>query len=85
MNQLTTSSPATYYIQVQGWLNESWSEDLGGLTISARLDADRRPVTTLTGELLDQAALLGVLTQVYDLGLPLMLVQWLTKDETDSS
>jgi hypothetical protein len=54
------------------------------LTIDAHLDEGQRPVTTLTGKLLDQAALLGVLNQVYDLGLPLMLVQWLTKDPDDS-
>jgi hypothetical protein len=35
------------------------------------------PVTTLTGRLVDQAALFGVLNNVYDMGFPLLSVEWL--------
>jgi hypothetical protein len=33
------------------------------------------PVTTLTGALLDQAGLISVLTQLYDMGYPLLALQ----------
>ena len=38
--------------------------------------ASRGPiVTTLTGELVDQAALMGVLNSLYDMGYPLLKVE----------
>ena len=49
---------------------------LGGLRV-ARLDPPAggdAATSELRGELLDQAALLGVLTTLYDLGLPLLSV-----------
>jgi hypothetical protein len=65
--------PQIYVITVQGRLEPSWSERLGGMTITVhdRLDG---PVTVLTGELADQAALQGILKAVYDLGLPVVSV-----------
>ena len=48
---------------------------LGGLTISpSTVEADCQ-VTTLSGELGDQAALAGVLNTIYELHLPLLLVK----------
>jgi hypothetical protein len=66
--------PATYAIRVRGTLDAGWSERLGGLRITA--DMERiEPVTELIGQLPDQAALMGVLTSLYDLGLPLLSVE----------
>ena len=61
-----TSSP--YRIRLQGIVDESWSDYLDGLTITGAHTADRASVTILTGRLVDQAALIGVLNNVYDLG-----------------
>lgn len=65
--------PATYVIRVHGVLRASWSDRLGGLRIKPdEADVD---CTVLEGSLPDQAALLGVLTGLYDLGLPLLRVE----------
>ena len=57
--------PATYQIQIQGWLEASWSEYLEGMVIQVGESRGGAPVTTLCGELPDQAALAGVLNQLY--------------------
>jgi hypothetical protein len=59
-------------ILASGALDESWSDRLGGLRV--RPSAREADVSELTGRLLDQAALLGVLVTLYDLGLPLISV-----------
>jgi hypothetical protein len=73
-------APATYRIRIQGYLDESWSGQLGGMTISTEQSGDEAPVTTLEGELVDQAALAGVLGTVYELGCPLLSVEHLAYD-----
>jgi hypothetical protein len=75
MRKLTSASPATYCIKLQGSLDASWSDTLGGMSVVMKPDDAGRPVTTLAGQVADQAMLLGVLNYVYDLGLPLLLVQ----------
>ena len=73
--------PGTYRISVQGNLPESWSDRLGGMTITVTGAADQTPVTTLCGWLRDQAALLGVLNALYDpLHLPLLSVEYLADE-----
>ncbi len=69
--------PATYRIRIQGTLDQSWSDYIGDMNISVETGTSERPITTLTGELLDQAALAGVLTLLYDLGFPLLSVEYL--------
>jgi hypothetical protein len=71
--KLTLARPATYHIQVPGHLDESWSEWVGGMTITTEIDDDGRPVTTLIGTV-DQAALQGLLRRLYSLGIPLISV-----------
>ena len=79
--RLDLAMPATYRISVQGNLNESWSDRLGGMAITATRDPNGLPVTTLTGWLRDQAALLGVLNALYDpLHLPLLSVEYLADE-----
>jgi hypothetical protein len=67
--------PGRYRIRVQGALHASWSDRLSGMAIAVRQSVNQRPVTTLTGEVRDQATLLGVLNALYDLGFPLLKVE----------
>lgn len=70
--RLRMDGPATYRIFVQGGLEEKWSGRLGGLKIAVSAGEEESVVTQLSGELMDQAALLGVLNTLYDLHLPLL-------------
>lgn len=79
MRHLSISTPAHYRIAVCGALGEDWSVTLG-MQIASTRDAQQRSVTTLTGEVKDQAMLLGVLNYVYDLGMPIILVECLDAD-----
>lgn len=62
--------PYCYKICVEGLLADRWSDWFDGLTIHS--DSTRE--TTLTGVLLDQAALYGVLTKIHGLNLNLISV-----------
>ena len=67
--------PVACQIRVQGVLDQKWSDYMGGLAISLDTESGPRPVTTLTGELRDQAALAGVLDHLYNLLMPLISVE----------
>ncbi|GHO73845.1 hypothetical protein KSD_16160 [Ktedonobacter sp. SOSP1-85] len=60
------------HIYVKGHLDPSWQEWLGGLTI---LHDDATGTTLLTGTLLDQAALHGVLGTLRRLNLSLLSLE----------
>ena len=64
-----------YCIRVCGHLDESWSERLGGLRITAISGEDKGSVTELSGQVRDQAALAGVLNTLYELHLTLLSVE----------
>ena len=74
-SQLHLDQPAKYRIQVQGHLGQHWSESLGGLNISVSGSHDQS-VTTLCGELRDQAALMGLLNGLYGMGYALLSVEY---------
>jgi hypothetical protein len=74
---LTMASPADYRIVVSGRLNERYSSRLGGMNITVLNDDETSPVTTLLGRLRDQAALLGILNNLYELHMPVLLVEQL--------
>lgn len=63
-------SPRAYQIKVAGRLSETWAEWFDGLTIT-HTDHDE---TLLTGRIVDQAALQGLLKKIRDLGLPLLSI-----------
>ena len=83
--------PATYQIQVQGWISERWADWFDDMTITLGDEDDAgQPggslaVTTLTGVVADQAALLGLLQKLYTLGLPLLLVRRKEVDCTEDT
>jgi hypothetical protein len=65
--------PVRCTIRVRGALHPAWADDLGGLRIVVRAGADG-PESRLSGWLPDQAAVVGVLNSLYDLGRPLLSV-----------
>ena len=64
-----------YRIYVRGQLDSSWSERLGGMTVTTTGGMDTDETTMLEGQLLDQAALTGILNTLYDMRLPLVSVE----------
>ena len=71
-------SPANYQISVQGKIDPTCSDLLGGMTISPDTVEAPPPVTTLEGELRDQTALAGVLNTLYELHLTILSVKRLS-------
>jgi hypothetical protein len=69
-----------YKIRLKGHLDNRWSGWFEGLTITLEEDGD----TLLTGPVVDQAALHGLLKKVRDLGLPLVSVSPLEHGPTTS-
>jgi hypothetical protein len=65
-------------IRVQGQIDRHWSDWLGGLTIT---HTDQNE-TVLTGPVVDQAALYGLLAKLRDLGLPVLSVKLGETDDT---
>jgi hypothetical protein len=64
------SQTVVYQIRIKGHLGRQWTEWFGGLTITLEDNGD----TLLTGPVVDQAALHGLLRKVRDLGMPLLSV-----------
>ncbi len=80
---LSIDQPVTYRITVQGWVDLAWEDWFGGLQVShlelvedAKLNSACPPhpaeVTILSGQVEDQAALLGTLQRLYAFGLPIL-------------
>ena len=76
----TFDRPGKYRIRVQGFLDKSWSERLGGMSITTSNEGDQRPLTTLIGLMVDQAALAGVLNTLYEMHLPLIAVETIDEE-----
>ena len=69
--------PIVYHITVSGHLAARWSTWFDGLTITNQANG----TAVLAGQIVDQAALYGILIKVRDLGLPLVAVQPVTMEE----
>jgi hypothetical protein len=70
--------PATYRIDVQGRIPARWCERLEGMVVTVFAPEAGPLLTTLLGELSDQAALAGVLNTLYELHMPVLSVQRLS-------
>lgn len=80
LQQLRLDKPAVYQIRVYGYLDETWSQKMGGLSILATRQPGGDVVTVLTGSVRDQSALAGTLHLLFDLGFPLLSVECLGAD-----
>lgn len=65
-----THEPGTYTIRIKGHLSEHWAARFEGMTIALTDDGE----THLTGPIIDQAALHGILRTLRDAGLELLSV-----------
>jgi hypothetical protein len=72
---------SVYEIRVKGHLESRWSEWFDGLEITNLENGE----ALLSGEIVDQVALHGVLAKVRDLGLPLVAVSTQTSKNLMSS
>ena len=72
--------PERYEIRIQGHLDDKWADWFEGLTITREDNGE----TLLTGPVVDQAALHGLLRKVRDLGMPLLSVSRVRPSRADA-
>jgi hypothetical protein len=72
--------PIVYQIRIKGHLGQQWGDWFEGMTIPR----EENGVTLVTGPVVDQAALHGLLRRVRDLGMPLLSVVRLTPGDVDA-
>lgn len=73
--------PRLYEIRLKGHLDERWADRFGGMTVTLAENGE----TLLTGPVIDQAALYGLLRKVRDLGLALLSVSCVESDQADAA
>ena len=78
---LSMDFSANYRIQVHGAVDEVWFDYHENMAVEMEAGSLKRPLTTLTGRVSDQAALHGMLSLLYEMRLPLVSVEWLTADQ----
>ena len=81
----TFGGPGLYRIVVQGRLDPTDADRLGGMTITVDSAEQREPAASLTGRLKDQAQLSGVLNTLYEMHLTILAVQALPRDTDDNT
>ena len=72
------SQPMVYQIRIKGHLSRQWTDWFEGLTMTLEDNGD----TLLTGTVIDQAALHGILKKVRDLAIPLLSVKSVDPNQT---
>ena len=79
--QIDPNQPTVYKIRIKGHLGSQWTDWFEGLTVTLEDDG----TTLLTGLVIDQAALHGLLKKVRDLGMPLVSVGPVEHGRADQS
>lgn len=75
------NQPGVYQIRLKGQLDSQWTEWFEGMSITLEEDGN----TLLTGPVIDQAALHGLLKKIRDLGLTLVSVNQVPPQEPTNS
>ncbi len=81
---MNPAQPRIYQIRIRGHLGRQWTDWFEGLTITLEEDGN----TLLSGRVVDQSALHGILKKIRNLGMPLLSVNSVdpdpvTKTDTD--
>ena len=79
-SEIGPSHPLVYQIRIKGHLGPHWADWFEGLTITLEDNGE----TLLTGQVVDQAALHGLLRKVRDLGMPLLSVTRVRPSQADT-
>ena len=75
------NQPMVYQIKIEGQLGHQWTDWFDGLTITLEDNGN----TLITGPVIDQAALHGLLKKVRDLGTPLISVNRVELNKADTT
>ena len=67
--------PTSYAIKICGALDERWFTYYDNMALEVEDRDGKRPITTLSGEVPDQAALIGMITLLYDMRCPLISIE----------
>ena len=79
-SEIDPGQPLVYQIRIKGHLGRQWTDWFGGLTLTLEDNGE----TLLTGPVVDQAALHGLLRKVRDLGMPLLSVSRVRPSQADA-
>lgn len=71
-----TSQTATCSIVIEGPIDGAWADYFGDLVLSAQVHDGEINTTMLSGPIPDLAAFIGLVTRVYNRGLPVMSAQY---------
>jgi len=74
-NNSDSNTPAMFRITIQEVIDANWAEWFSEMTLSSATGDDQRPVTVLTGPIVDQAALRGILDKLWNLNLTVISVE----------
>jgi hypothetical protein len=80
-SEIDPGQPMIYQIRIRGQLGRHWTDWFEGLTITLEGNGE----TLLTGSVVDQAALHGLIKKVRDLGMPLLSVVGVKPDQAEAS
>ena len=80
-SEIDPGQPMVYQIRIKGHLGRQWTDWFGGLTITLEDNGE----TLLTGPVVDQAALHGLLRKVRDLGVLLLSVSRVEPGQAEAS
>src|SRR5215813_6285852 len=79
-SEIDPGQPMVYQIRVKGHLGREWTDWFEGLTVTTLDNGE----TLLTGPVADQAALHGLLKKVRDVGIPLISVLRVERDQASN-
>ena len=79
--EIDPGQPMVYQIRIKGHLGRQWADWFGGLTITLEDNGE----TLLTGPVVDQAALYGLLKKVRDVAMPLLSVVCVKAGQAEAS
>ena len=68
------SEKAKYEISIQGHLDKRWAARFEEMSLENTFDGQGSPVTVLSGMVIDQPALHGILAKIRDLGITVISV-----------